>query len=181
MAASSRCRSSGFRVSSGRFSRAWTRASRWPRTSRKQARVSSSFPIKVKGSRVPQCARRTESGNQGQVSPAAESQRVKIVLKGWPANSFQDLLRASLASMPSSASTFRARGWTTPAGWLPALHTRTRSLPWWERRASAMMLRHMFPVQTNRTEKGEFVFKTEDPVSSPRQAFDSGTQPGSVR
>jgi hypothetical protein len=67
------------------------------------------------------------------------------------ANTFQLLLWNPSVEWLFSRSVSRARGWTSPFGWLPAEKDRNRPAPQRARSASARMLRAELPVQRKRT------------------------------
>src|SRR5262249_28947055 len=93
-------------------------------------------------------------GQTGHVSRAL-SQTVITKSNFTFSNSCQDLLRASLASIPKSLrSTVSVYGFTTPDGFAPALYDSYRPWPSFRRKYSAKTLRAEFPVQRNRTRYG---------------------------
>ena len=106
------------------------------------------------GSSTPQWALIGWPGQVGQVSCAALPHTVKTKsMTGAPGaeNSLQLLLRKPSVEWLFLRSVSRARGWTSPFGWLPAEKARNRPAPHRGSSASAKMLRAEFPVQRSRT------------------------------
>src|SRR3546814_20940737 len=98
---------------------------------------------------MPQCAVIGWPIHTGHVSPAALSQTVKMKSNcgaSGTANSSQLFERMPAVSNPSPFKTESAIGWTSPLGWLPALHARNRPSPSLFLLASPKLERALVPV-----------------------------------
>src|SRR4029077_6028008 len=92
-----------------------------PRNAR---RLSSSLPATAAGSGTPQWALTGCPGQSGHASPAALSHTVNTKSSAGasgPANSSQLFERSPSVLIPLFCSSSTAKGFTLPAGWLPAL------------------------------------------------------------
>src|SRR6516225_8908303 len=102
------------------------------KVSRNARSISASEPGVSPGSGTPQCAVSGWPGHTGQTSRAALSQSVKMQsIRGAPglANSSQLLLSKPAVGSFADTSCASAFGFTSPAGWLPALNAWNSGAP----------------------------------------------------
>ena len=137
----------------------------WSRTARKWARCCGSSPPVSAGSGTGQCRVCLAAGNTGQAS-RAEPHTVTTKSQGWSRYSSRCWLWCCERSIPTSAITPTAKGWTKPTGAEPA--DRASQTPWASsfHQPSAIWDRQEFPVQRIRTRFGRGGCRDSDFISA---------------